>query len=243
MKLSYVKTSNHEDFMDGIALAEKSMAQEARIVLVAGEPGMGKTRAVDYYGANHNAIYIPGMPGMNLPYVRAYLADELGIGGLKGYALQKSIDSEMVRCRQPIILDESQHGLDKKAEVIEYLRRIAEQAGIALVLVCHTSERHRFAAHKLAHISTRINNVVNFKPASLADTQLFLKQLCEVGVDDEIAKIVRYQSNGKYRLMVSAVQALEALAVTKKKAALVAEDIKGYLLCEDAANSLRKTGR
>jgi len=240
MKLSYVQTSNHDLFMVGVALAENSMAQEARTVLVAGEPGTGKTRAVEHYGANRNAIYIPGMPGMNLPYVRALLADELGINGLKGYALQKTIDSEMARCRQPIILDESQHGLDNKAVVIEYLRRIVEQAGTVLVLVCHISEKHRFAAHKLAHISTRIKTVVDFKPASLADTQLYLKQLCEVSVDDEIAKLVHYQSNGRYRLMVSAVQTLETLAAAKNKTALLSEDVKGYLLCEDAANSLRK---
>jgi MoxR-like ATPase len=89
MKLHYVQTSNHERFMAGVTLAENGMAQEAKIVLVAGDPGTGKTRTVEHYGSNHNAIYIPGMPGMNLPYIRAFLADELGINGLKGYALQK----------------------------------------------------------------------------------------------------------------------------------------------------------
>jgi type II secretory pathway predicted ATPase ExeA len=243
MKLHYVQTSNHELFMAGVTLAENGMAQEAKTVLVAGEPGTGKSRTVEHYGANRNAIYIPGMPGMNLPYIRALLADELGINGLKGYALQKNIDSEMARRRQPIILDESQHGLDNKAVVIEYLRRIVEQVGTVLILVCHTSEKHRFAEHKLAHIATRIKTVVDFKPASIADTQLYLKQLCEVSLDGDIARLVHEQSRGRYRLMASAVQTLEALAATKKKDILIEADVKGYLLCEDAMNSLRKRGK
>jgi hypothetical protein len=240
MKLNYVQTSNHERFMAGVTLAENGIAQEARTVLVAGEPGTGKSRTVEHYGANRNAIYVPGMPGMNLPYIRALLADELGINGLKGYALQKNIDNEMLRRRQPIILDESQHGLDNKAVVIEYLRRIVEQAGTVLILVCHTSEKHRFAEHKLAHIATRIKSVVDFEPATLADTQLYLEQLCEVSLDDGIVKLVHEQSRGRYRLMASAVQTLEALAAAKNKTALAEADVKGYLLCEDATSSLRK---
>jgi hypothetical protein len=43
--------------------------------------------------------------------------------------------------------------------------------------------------------------------------------------------------------MVSAVQTLEALAATKKKDVLIEADVKGYLLCEDAMNSLRKRGK
>jgi hypothetical protein len=167
MRKHYVQTSNHERFMSAVSITENGMAQEAKTILVAGEPGTGKSRTVENYGANRGAIYIQGMPGMNLSYIRALLADELGVNGLKGYALQKTIDIEMARRRQPIILDESQHGLDNKAIVIEYLRRVVEQVGTVLILVCHTSEKHRFAEHKLAHIATRIKTVVDFKPASI----------------------------------------------------------------------------
>jgi hypothetical protein len=40
--------------------------------------------------------------------------------------------------------------------------------------------------------------------------------------------------------MASAVESLEDLATSKKKSTLVLEDVKGYLLCEDAMSSLRK---
>ena len=243
MKLHYVQTSNHDRFMAAVTLAENGMAQEAKGILVAGDPGTGKSRTVEHYGANKGAIYIQGRPGMTLPYIRDLLADELGVTGLKGYALQKTIDGEMARSRQPIILDESQHGLDNKAVVIEYLRRIVEQVGSVLILVCHSSEKQRFAEHKLAHIATRLKAVVEFKPATIVDTRLYLSQLCEVSLDDGIAKLVHEQSRGRYRLMASAVQTLEALAASKNKTALAEADVKGYLLCEDATISLRRGGK
>ena len=240
MKLKYVKTSNHERFTSAVQAVETGAAREAMGILVAGEPGAGKTRTVDHFGADRNAIYIEGLPGMTMSYVRDLLAYELGVSGLKGFALQQAINNAMAQRRQPIILDEAQHGLDNKANVIEYLRRIAEQVGVLLIMVCHTAEKHRFAEHKLAHIATRISAVVDFKPATLIDTQLYLRELCEVEVDDGIAKMVLDQSRGRYRLMASAVSTLEALAGVLGKAALVEADVKGYLLCEDAMRSLRK---
>jgi len=159
---------------------------------------------------------------------------------LKGFALQKAINEAMAQRRQPIILDEAQHGLLDKANVIEYLRRIAEQAGVLLILVCHTSEKHRFAEHRLAHIATRISAVVDFKPANLDDVQLYLRQLCEVEADKGVAQQVLEQSRGRYRLMASAVSTLETMAGQMGKQALIAADVKGYLLCEDAMRSLRK---
>ncbi len=172
MKNKFVKTSNHKLFMAAVAKVQNGAAREARIVLLAGDPGTGKSRCVDNYGAFSNALYIDGLPEMTLSYVREYIAYELGVTGLRGFALQKSINEQMSARRQVIILDEAQHGLDRHAAVIEYLRRLCEQAGTMLVLVCHNSERHRFAEHKLAHIATRISALVEFQAASLEDTAL-----------------------------------------------------------------------
>lgn len=239
MRFKYVKTSNHQLFIKAFDSVEKGAAKGAKVILVAGEPGAGKTSTVDHHGAECNAIYIEGLPGMSMTYVRDLLAYELSVSGLKGFALQKAIVDALARSQQPIILDEAQHGLDKKAGVIEFLRRIADQVNVSLILVCHTSEKHRFAEHRLAHIASRISAVVDFKPASLEDTKLYLRELCEIPVDDGIAEMVRDQSRGRYRLMASAVGTLEVLAVKLNKSSLVVSDVKGFVLCEDAMKSLR----
>jgi len=125
-------------------------------------------------------------------------------------------------------------------------KRSLKKQGIPIlkhrILVCHNSEKHRFSEHKLAHIATRISAVVEFEPANLADCQLYLNELCEVSVDEGVAKQVLTQSRGCYRLMYSACSTLEALAGKLGKSILTEADIKGYLLCEDAMKALSKRG-
>lgn len=243
MKLHYVKTSNHKLFMAAVAKVQNGAAREAQIVLLAGDPGTGKSRCVDHYGALNNALYIEGLPEMTLSYIKDLIAYELGVTGLRGFALQKAINEAMANRRQAIILDEAQHGLDRKATVIEYLRRLCEQAGTMLILVCHNSERHRFAEHKLAHISTRISALVEFKKASLEDTALYLSQLCDVSIDETVTAQAYKESAGRYRLLSSACRTLEVMAKQLEKESLTASDTQSIRLCEDAMRSLSKKGR
>lgn len=233
MKTHYVKTSNHKNFLSQVLKIESGAPREARMMLLAGEPGTGKSRCVDFFGAQRNAIYIEGMPGMSMTYVKDYVAHELGIVDLNGFKQQKAINDAMGRRGQVIILDEAQHGLEKKAAVIEYLRRIAEQSGSMLILVCHTAERHRFAEHKLAHIATRISAQATFEPATIEDTALYVRELCEVAVDDALIAQAHAESRGRYRLLSSACRSLEEFARRMEKTSLTANDIKGITLCED----------
>lgn len=240
MKLHYVKTSNHLLFMDMVDAVENRAAREARIVLLAGEPGTGKSRCVDHFGAERAAIHIEGMPGMSVSYLRGLLAYELGCTGGTTFQQQKAMNDVFALRRPTVILDEAQHGLEHKAGAIDYLRRLCEQSGSVLVLVCHTTEMHRFGGHRLAHIATRIGAVVEFKPASLADCGLYFQELCEVGVDSGVAVQALAQSRGRYRLLSNVCRTLEDLAKNQGKTALTLQDVKGMMLCEDASLLLRK---
>jgi hypothetical protein len=173
--------------------------------------------------------------------VRDFLAYELGCQGGSNFVQQKAIRDSLMTKPVPIILDEAQHGLDKKSLVIEYLRRVAEQAGCKLILVCHSSEKHRFGEHSLAHIATRISAVVEFKPASIDDTELYLRQLCNVEIDDDIIEQAHRQSGGRYRLLSSVCATLEAIAFDEKIEGvkkLSFAQTKDYMLCENTAKLL-----
>ena len=240
MKYHYVKTSNHQLFMTMLEALETRAPREARIMLLAGEPGTGKSRCVDNVGAERSAIHIEGIPGMSVAYLRDLLAYELGcVGGTK-FLQHKAINDQFALRKPTVILDEAQHGLVNKADCIEFLRRICEQAGSVMILVCHNSEKHRFGEHKLAHIATRISALVDFIPATLADCRLYFQELCEVPVDEGVAAQALQQSRGRYRLLAVACRNLEDLALATGKTTLTAADTKGMMLCEDAMKSLRK---
>jgi len=240
MKFKFVKTSNYLKFQSAMKAVESGAAKEARILLLAGDPGTGKSRCVDHYGSAVRAVHIEGIPSMTVSYIRDLLAYELGVQGGTKFAQQQAIQKAFNQQQRPIILDEAQHGLDKKADVIEYLRRIAEQAGSVMVLVCHTSERHRFGEHRLAHIATRISELVTFNMATMEDCALYLTELCEIELDAGIVAQVHAQSGGRYRMMASACATLERIAKKKGLEDLRITDVKDFLLCEDAMKSLKK---
>lgn len=240
MKQHFVKTSNHARFMDGIYAVQNRGSSEACIMLLTGNPGTGKTTTVDHWGATTYATLIDGIPGMSLSYLRDYLARETGTYAHKAFAQHEALVEFYTRSRYPIIFDEAQHGLHNHAECIEYLRRICERAEVPLVLVCHTSEKHRFGEDRLAHIATRVSAVVELRPADVRDTYEYLKSLCEVGIDDGIASLVHQQSGGRFRLMANAVKTLEAISAKAGKSGLTVADVKGFRLCEDAMKSLKR---
>ena len=112
-----------------------------------------------------------------------------------------------------------------------------------LVLVCHTSEKHRFSEHRLAHVATRVSAAPELKPATVADCAAYLAELCEVRTDQGIAQQVFEQSRGRYRLMSNACMTLEKIGAKFGKDELIATDIKGVRLCEDAMKSLKREAK
>ncbi|MFZ5483519.1 MAG: AAA family ATPase [Pseudomonadota bacterium] len=233
MKHQYVETSNHQRFMEGVTAVENRGSPEACILLLTGDPGTGKTAAVHRFGSDRMACRLEGVPGMSLAYLRDYIADQTGVHGKSKYHQHAGFEAYFRDTGAPIILDEAQHGLPDKGAVIEYLRRLAEKAGVLLVLVCHTSEKHRFAEDRLAHIATRISAVVNLRPATVDDCGKYLAELCDVPCAPDLAAVVHAQSRGRYRLLANATRMVEAIARTKKLDRVCAADIGRAPLCED----------
>lgn len=238
MRKQFVRTSNWALFTNAVMALENRGSEEACVILLSGDPGSGKTRAVNRFGSDQNAVYLQGMPGMSVAFTTDYLADRLGVNEPRNFQKFTAILGKLREGKRPIILDEAQHAAEGKAKPLEYLRRIAEQAGVILILVCHTSEKNRFTEAKMAHINTRISAAPVFQAATDEDCALYLGELCEVGVDAEIAKIVQAQSKGKYRLINNAIKTLETLAQRMGKPALTESDVKKLKLCEDVAKGL-----
>lgn len=239
MKKHFVKTSNWNIFQANLAAMENRGSDEACIMLLSGEPASGKTKALDKYGADRGAVLLEGMPDMSVTFLRDYIADRIGVNELRKYRQFDETLKWFRESRAPIILDEAQHAAEGKAKPLEYLRRIAEKAQVMLILACHSSETNKFTEHRLAHINTRITAAPVFRPATKDDCALYLKELCEVSVDDGIVQMVMEQSSGRYRLINNAIKSLETLAHKAGKASMTAADIKGSKLCENAMRGAR----
>lgn len=243
MKHTFVKTENHRRFLASVSMLENRGAAERCLLPVKGKPGVGKTRVVDNWGSAVDAVFIEGIPGMSLRYLKDALKAETGVKERTGFAEFQAL-TEFFRNDghpRPIILDECQHGFPNKAECIEYLRRLAEKAGTILVLVCHTSESYLLDKHD--HIKTRIGCVCELLPPSLEDVAVFAQEQCEVALDAEVIAEVHKQSGARYRLVADALAILERIAERLGKSALTIEDVKGIALCQDWEKMLRPAPR
>lgn len=240
MKHVFVKTENHRRFMASVSMLENRGSPERCLLPVKGMPGVGKTRVVDHWGSAEDAVFIEGIPGMTLRYLKDALKAETGVTESTAFAEFKALTdffrNEGGRPR-PIILDECQHGFPNKAECIEYLRRLAEKASSILVLVCHSSESYLLAKHD--HIKTRIGCVCELLPPSLDDVTLYAREQCEVGLESALIAEVNKQSGARYRLISDALANLERIAAKLGKTSLTLEDVHGLPLCQDWERSIK----
>lgn len=237
MKHQFVKTENHRRFLAAVAMLQNRGSMERCILPVTGKSGVGKTKTVDNWGSATNALYIEGVPGMTLRYLKDHLLAETGITARGAFAEFAKVVDYVRDNNLPIILDECQHGFPEKAECIEYLRRVAEKAGVILVLVCHKSEAHLMELYD--HIKTRIGCVCELMQPTAEDTALFIAELAEIEISPALAAEVHRQSGARYRLITDAIRNLELIARKKGKTALDVPDVAGLPLCQDWDKSLR----
>lgn len=238
MRKIYVQNDNWKTFQAAVQVVENSGSDEAKIMLLTSEPGCGKTAAVDRFGSEVDGILLEGMPKMSVAFTRDYLAERLGVVEKGTFNKHKEIIAKLSDRSTPIILDEAQHAAKGAADPLEYLRRVAEQAGVMLILVCHTKEKNLFTEAKMAHINTRITAKPEFVPADFNNCKDYMLQRCEVGFDDAVVKRVHEQSRGRYRIINNAIKTIEALAKHFNTDTITGDMVDKMRLCEDIGKAL-----
>lgn len=242
MKHHFVKTDNYQRLLDGIRYMETRGSATACLALLHGEPGVGKTRNISKIGPDLPAILVKGHVGMTLDGLIWSVSQGLGIAHQRNRTAEMKAQFEALAMSSTrIVLDEAQFGLymrhnGRGGAGIEYLRDICERGESYAILICHQSEVPGFSDSK--HIRTRIGHMIELVDASPADTAAFVRELCEVPVDDGVTEIVHAQTKGKYRLVENAIGALEVMARMKGMSRLVAADVRGVQLVVDHEASL-----
>lgn len=215
--------------MMAVSFMENKGSDSACLMNLNGDPGVGKSREVDHYGARNSAIFIRGHVGMTLSGLRWELSHALGLPSFRNSSQEMHAQiAALSEGRHPIIFDEAQFGLSMRqsgtaAAGIEYLRLIGEAAKTFVILVCHTSELAGFARH--AHIATRISYNCKLTHADAADTAKFVSELCDFAIDDDVAQIVHEQSGGRFRLIENAISTLELIGNSKGLSRITSNDL------------------
>lgn len=237
MKHHFVRTENHSRLAAAVAFMEERGSASSCLMLLHGEPGVGKTRNISHWGAAKGAVLVKGHVGMNLDGLRWAISEKLGVKHRANRSAE--MEEQIAALREsgsPIVFDEAQFGLAMRCQQvpaagIEYLRDVAERGNTYVVLVCHNAEVRRFSDS--AHIRTRIAHRQELFNAAVRDTVAFVQALCEVPVSVDVAELVHQQTDGKFRLVENAIATLERIARTKGLERLELADVGMVTLVVD----------
>jgi hypothetical protein len=242
MRNQLVKTSNYERFRVAIAALEQRGAPEASMLLVVGDPGFSKSIIVNKWAIDSQAIYLRAKTDWTPPRFLRALAFELGVerDGRADLLLER-VTAAIARQRTPIVIDEVQHTIARRARTLEAIRDISDLTETIVILIAgEVRVQDRIAL--FPQIASRIHQVVNFQAASLDDVSACCAQMAEVEIAHDLVDEIHKQSGGRMRHVVNAIALIERAARRSGKKKVEASDFGGKALVRDWQSLRRRAG-
>jgi len=180
-QLPFVKTSVAREVERAVLIAEKT----GMIAILSLAAGFGKTTTIGHLRSDRNSIYVPGTMELNAPFMLMMeLAFRLGAvsgPGKRTAPPVREIVRMLVRRNRPTIFFDEAQTIDLPR--IDNLRRIADQAGCALILSGNEQvyERAESASAAHAQYTSRVIARVHMGPekTKLADVRLIASQIVD----------------------------------------------------------------
>lgn len=233
MKTELVKTSNYERFRTALSAVEARGAPETCMLFVAGDPGFSKSIIVNKWAAEVKAVYLVAQPLWTPTRFLDALAMKLKIdmSGRRGEVYGRIV-SAIAGANKPLIIDEVQRTLAHGAVTLDAIRALSDMTETTTVLVAgEAGVLSRIRRH--GPIARRINRVVEFQAASLADVSLACEQNAEVDIADDLVAEIHRQSKGDMGAVVNAIATIERYSKRNGKRKAVLDDFAGKALVVD----------
>jgi DNA transposition AAA+ family ATPase len=231
MHTKFVQTSNVKKFLAAFASAEERAAREAGWVAAIGEPGLGKTRTLEWWAVQQKAVFLRAKAEWTPIWVIRELAERLGLSSDGTY---KSLFQRVLTCigerRTPIVIDEAEK-TKHNMRLLEGVRDIVDLTEVELV-IGGTPDALRFLT-KYPQWASRVSATARFGLASAADVKLMATELCEVPVDDGLLALILTETGGYYREIKNALGEVEKVGRVNRGAAVTVEMVKGRTLCRN----------
>jgi hypothetical protein len=202
------------------------------MLLVVGEPGYGKTEAVNRWADMVNAVYLCGRPCVSPYALIGDLVRELGEQPESIHDRRYRQADRLLRLKQcPIILDEAQFFLANKAETLEMIRSLTDRYEVPLVLV--SMDNIQEVISKFTQISSRIAAVVKMSAATVDDVRICCDTLSEVSIAQCLVEEIHFHTDGRYREIVNAIAIAETFGKRGKLETVTRAAMAGQVIAHD----------
>lgn len=239
MKAVYCKdTQNFQQFLASLLRVNRRGAAEAGWLLVLGEPGLGKSRALSFYAVQQNAVFLRAKAAWTVNWMLRELVTEIGEQpALRSEALlDQAIKFFAMNPERALVIDEVDHAMHD-LRVLESVRDLSDMTEITVVIGGMQGVERKLKRH--AHIYSRIADVCRFSPANIADTQAIFRALCEVEVADAVVAEAHRATGGYTREILNSIVEIERLAKRNRIDCVTPEHLKGVRLTNDGRQTAR----
>jgi len=244
MRDRYVKTSNTARFLAGVASVLDRGAEEACLMVVDGQPGLGKTETVEWWATQQGAVFVRAKQGWTASWMLRELLGELSVSPANTFEkmYRQALDGLSSRAREAewekttfaVIVDEVDH-VSRRADIMETLRDLSDYLEIPFVLV--GMGRVRANLTRFPQIASRVARPVEFLPATRDDVVALIAGLCEVEVADDLIAYLHRVSDGYIRELKEGIKNIEKHG-RRNAGPVTLASMAGQVLLND-----RRTGR
>ena len=249
MRADFVKTKNWQRFLEGLDGLNARGAEECRLVICDGQPGLGKTTVLARWAAQQHCVYLRAKAEWSAYWFLRELLSELGEAAPHGR--QKRFEAalaalgaraqaaDMAEREFAVVIDEADH-IAKVAKLVETIRDLADISCVPFVLVGMGSIRD--SLKRFPQTMSRVSRYVRFETADLDDVRAFFRGKSEVPIADDLAAFVLRATGGYNREILEAIKSIENQAARID----IADEAVGLTLAEMSGRQLindRKTGQ
>ncbi|SDH90170.1 AAA family ATPase [Roseospirillum parvum] len=240
----FVMTRNVQALMRAIGGLKDRGAEEACLIVVDGEPGLGKTFAAMRMAAQGGWPYVRAKTGWTPTWELRELLEAMGLVPEHSYQkmYRQAVEALHLRAVQAareerdfaVVIDEVDH-IARSRTLMEAFRDLSDLVEVPFVFV--GMGRIGNAMTRYQQIGSRVGATVRFERASLEDVRAFVDTLCEVEVGDDLLAFLHQESGGLLRECKEAVANIERFGRRHGGGPIGRAEMAGETLMYD-----RKTG-
>lgn len=209
MKKVFVKTNNVKRFVTMMNNLQNRAEGVPGMGLVYGEPGLGKSQAINWWAFKNDAILVRCTQLMTAKWLLTEILDYMS--EIKPYSISDCFN-EVIRnlliTPRVLIVDEIDY-LTIDSRAVETLRDIHDKTNVPVILVGMTNANSRLK--KFSHLYDRLFEIVKFENFSKNDIKTIVKELSEIEMTDCAIKYI-YSNLNRFRQIVKVINKAEILA-------------------------------
>jgi DNA transposition AAA+ family ATPase len=209
MRRIFAKTSNVVRLVNALAPLKERNEDLPGMVLVFGQPGLGKTKAMLWWQLQNGAAYIRAIKVMTARWLLEAIVSELGeTPRHRTSDLWRQCVEILIDRSRTLIVDEVDY-LAYDARVLELLRDLHDVTGSPIIFVGMENADKKLSRYR--HLYDRFIEVVRFQPFTKADIADIATQLCEVTLTADAIDLI-YGDGPRFRQAIKWFYRAEAIA-------------------------------